>query len=117
MGLREKLKPNENRQPEQTPVAVIQPVAIVPPAAVRTTTDCPHRQTRIVAIVPPEAFDFDPSEQHHLIIDRTNEDWWERFEECSWCGEWLDCVDDNPIESESEIIEETKPSVADGFEW
>jgi len=117
MGLREKLKPNENRQPEQTPVAVIQPVAIVPPAAVRTTTDCPHRQTRIVAIVPPEAFDFDPSEQHHLIIDRTNEDWWERFEECSWCGEWLDCVDDNPIKSESKIIEEAKPSAVAGFEW
>jgi len=114
MGLREKLKPNE-KQPQQSAVAVVQPVAIasttvvVPPPAVCTITDCPHRLTRVVTIVPPEAFDFDETTEGkpHLIIDRTNEDWWERFEECLWCGEWFDLVD--------ESTEETKPSAV--FEW
>jgi len=110
-GLIQGLAPTK-QQPQQLAVAVVQPVAItpvavaVPPQVVRITTDCPHRLTRIVTIVPSEAFDFDASEKHNLTIDRTNEDWWEQFEECLWCGEWFDLVD------ESEQSEESK-----SFEW
>jgi len=112
-GLLQSLKPTK-QQPEQSPVAVVQPVATVPSVAVvpppapiirPATTECPHRQTRIVTIVPPEVFDFDASEKHNLTIDRTNEDWWERFEECLWCGEWFD------------LIEETESDTLSGFEW
>jgi len=113
-SIRPKASQQQPSQPKQSTVAVVVPpsvaVAVVPPPApiIRpTTTECPHRQTRVITIVPPEAFGFDATTEGkpHLIIDRTNEDWWERFEECLWCGCWFDLI-------EEESIEETKP-----FEW
>jgi len=106
-GLLGSIRPKaENRQPERSVDAVVPPVAIVPPVVEKSTTDCPHRQTRIVGIVEPDAFSFDP-EDHHLIIDRTKP--MEQFEECLWCGEFLDLIPEPETETDEEKENEIKP--------
>ena len=70
--------------PEQSPVAVVQPV-VHPPAVEKTTTECPHRKTRIVEV----RSDFDFDENGKIHYDRTIEPL-ERYNECLWCGAWLE---------------------------
>ena len=106
-GLLESIRPkSENRPPERSVAAVdpVAAVAVVPPPAVRTTTDCPHRQTRIVEIREDFSFDADGK----IRYDQTKPPI-ERFEECLRCGEWLDLdlIEEESIEEEKE--KETDP--------
>jgi len=113
MGLREKLKPKPKQQPEQQQPeqqqtivqSVDSSVAVVPPPAPVVISNCPHNKTRIIEIRSDFSWD-----ENGKIINSASEPL-ERFEECLWCGEWLDLIE------EEESTEETKPSVVAGFEW
>ena len=111
-GLLQSLKPKSKQQPEQhqpeqqqQQQSVDPSVAVAPPPAPVVILDCPHNKTRIIEIRSDFSWD-----ENGKIINSASEPL-ERFEECLWCGEWLDLIE------EEESTEETKPSVVAGFEW